>query len=84
MGKELVLFCFLMHVIPNEYKKDNTVYHLKLHVSNRSPVFQVGELNLRLFVYFLASRRSQNTCLHKMFYSGYSADCVIYVLQDHI
>lgn len=55
-----------MHEIPNECKKDNAVYHLKLHVSNRSLVFQMGELNLRLFGFFLASRRSQNTCPHTM------------------
>lgn len=40
------------------------MYHLKLHVSNRSPVFQMGELNLSLLGFFLANRRSQDTCPH--------------------
>lgn len=62
-GKSWFCFGFLMHGIPNECKKDNTVYHLKLHVSNRSPVFQMGELYRRLFDFFFASR-SQSTCLH--------------------
>lgn len=48
---------FLMHEVLNECEKDNAVYQLKVHVSNRSPVFQKGELNLRLLVLFLVSRK---------------------------
>lgn len=60
---------FLMHEVPYECEKDNAVYQLKVHVSNRSPVFQKGELNLRLLVLFLASRKLQNTypCTTKFF-----------------
>lgn len=53
-----------MHEISNDCKKDNAMYCLKLHVSNRSPVFQMGELYCRLFGFFLASRRSRSTCPH--------------------
>lgn len=40
MEEDLVSFgVFLMHEVPDECEKDNAVYQLQLHVSNRSSIF---------------------------------------------
>lgn len=67
MREDLVSFgVFLMYEVPDECEKDSAMYQLQLHVSNRSSIFQKGELNLRLFVLFLTSSKLQNTCSHTM------------------
>lgn len=69
-GRVGFVLVFLMHEVPDECEKDSALYQLKLHVSNRTPVFQKDELNLRLLVLFLASRKSQNTypCIMRGFF----------------
>lgn len=65
------------------------MYELKLHGSNRSPIFQKGELHLRLLVLFLEVGSHKIPILFflpviMIFSSVCNADFVLYVPQDHI
>lgn len=78
-----------MREVPDGGERDKAVYRLKLHVSNKNPVFQKGELHLRLLGLFLEVGSHKIPILFflpviMIFSSCCNADFVLYVPQDHM